>query len=342
MSSTTVTNQNNNNNNDNDNDDVNNNNNNDNDDVNNNNNNDNDNVNDDDKNNNNNNKTLEELVRDIQKMKISSIEKNTMIQNLFNKQYKNTLDRKPSSMKCTHYTRNIEVLSPCCGVYVPCRFCHNENNLCDKKFDRFKIEKVMCTLCNYEQAPLSNKCLNCEKEFSKHFCEKCNLYTDATVFHCDDCGFCRVGEQDQHYHCPHCDVCYGIGHKEYCKGDQKQTISGDVRDMKCPICLEELFTNPKPYQFLICGHGMHTKCFEQNINCRTLRSSRCPLCSKSILVMDQVWAAMRFEKEQIEMPDKYKTLMKKIICNDCSKECETEFHVVGLECKHCGGFNTRE
>ena len=112
--------------------------------------------------------------------------------------------------------------------------------------------------------------------------------------------------------------------------------------MTFTILLEELYTHQQPYQFLICGYVMLAKCIHQNVNCRALSTSRCQLFSNYIFVIEQVWPAMGFEKEQLETPDKYKTLMKKIICNDCSKECETEFHVVGLECKHCGGFNTRE
>lgn len=30
----------------------------------------------------------------------------------------------------------------------------------------------------------------------------------------------------------------------------------------------------------------------------------------------------------------------KIVCYDCEKKSETPFHFLGLECKHCGGYNT--
>ena len=31
----------------------------------------------------------------------------------------------------------------------------------------------------------------------------------------------------------------------------------------------------------------------------------------------------------------------KILCNDCLKESETKFHIIGHKCQECGSFNTR-
>ena len=42
------------------------------------------------------------------------------------------------------------------------------------------------------------------------------------------------------------------------------------------------------------------------------------------------------------MPDEYKDMMVKISCYDCEKESNTEFHIVGFECKKCGSFNTQK
>ena len=57
--------------------------------------------------------------------------------------------------------------------------------------------------------------------------------------------------------------------------------------------------------------------------------------------MESIWAFRKAEKERTEMPDEYKNVMVKIACNDCTENSATEFHVVGLECKRCGSFNTQ-
>ena len=31
----------------------------------------------------------------------------------------------------------------------------------------------------------------------------------------------------------------------------------------------------------------------------------------------------------------------KIYCNDCGKNSETKFHIVGHKCQECGSYNTR-
>ena len=57
--------------------------------------------------------------------------------------------------------------------------------------------------------------------------------------------------------------------------------------------------------------------------------------------MTSVWNRLKNEKTAVNMPEEYRDKKIKIICNDCGLECETEFHVVGLECHHCGSFNTQ-
>ena len=33
-------------------------------------------------------------------------------------------------------------------------------------------------------------------------------------------------------------------------------------------------------------------------------------------------------------------MIVKIICRDCTKPCQTIYHVIGLQCLNCLGFNT--
>ena len=40
------------------------------------------------------------------------------------------------------------------------------------------------------------------------------------------------------------------------------------------------------------------------------------------------------------MPEQYNFNVK-IYCNDCEKNSETKFHILGHKCQHCGSFNTK-
>ena len=42
------------------------------------------------------------------------------------------------------------------------------------------------------------------------------------------------------------------------------------------------------------------------------------------------------------MPPAYEKVKAKIYCQDCQTQSTVPFHFVGLECKACGSFNTRE
>jgi RING finger/CHY zinc finger protein 1 len=41
------------------------------------------------------------------------------------------------------------------------------------------------------------------------------------------------------------------------------------------------------------------------------------------------------------MPVEYRNMSVNVLCNDCSIEFETVFHVAGFKCSTCGGYNTR-
>ena len=44
---------------------------------------------------------------------------------------------------------------------------------------------------------------------------------------------------------------------------------------------------------------------------------------------------------QTPMPLEYRTWAVEVLCNDCHETSSTLFHVVGLKCGNCGGYNTR-
>jgi RING finger and CHY zinc finger domain-containing protein 1 len=275
------------------------------------------------------NKSKQELVKEIQKLNISTEEKMKKIHHLF-QQVQVIPEEK--NIICSHYDRKCELLSPCCSKWIGCRFCHDEENLCDVKFDRFKVTKIRCKDCCDEQG-VSNQCIKCKIEFAKSFCNICNVWTNDNIYHCNDCGFCRVGNSEEYIHCQSCDACFHIGHE--CVQNLSYELS---RDDDCPICFENLFASKKPFSFMNCGHRIHQECLNMQLK---NNNYKCPLCKKSIMDMGPVWTRLKNEKNAIDMPDEYRNKKINIVCNDCSQVCETEFHVVGLECHHCGSFNTQ-
>ena len=70
----------------------------------------------------------------------------------------------------------------------------------------------------------------------------------------------------------------------------------------------------------------------------------CPLCKKSILndeIQEQIIEHMDLEIALTPMPLEYRDKRVRVLCNDCAKESDTPFHILGLKCKAgCGSYNT--
>lgn len=93
---------------------------------------------------------------------------------------------------CKHYKRKCMKVANCCNRPVPCRICHDE--IYSHKIDRFQTKLVVCSVCKYVQA-VGSHCVNCETIFASYFCKTCIFYNDATgIYHCDECGICRIGK----------------------------------------------------------------------------------------------------------------------------------------------------
>jgi RING finger and CHY zinc finger domain-containing protein 1 len=268
---------------------------------------------------------LNEKIKLIMKEKISNEDKMKKIQEIYKNNFK---DLQNENTECEHYKRKCDILSPCCSKWTRCRFCHDENMLCDIKFNRFNVSKIRCIECNHEQ-DISNKCKKCAISFSESFCAICKVWTNDKIFHCNDCGFCRVGEEL--YHCKICDKCWNTEEHPCIK----KTLS---REDKCPVCLEILFGSKKTTHVLNCGHQIHSECFNDNLKKNIYN---CSICKKSVGNFTNLWNQIKIEKNNTPMPDEYKDVKVKVSCFDCEKESETEFHIVGLECKKCGSFNTQ-
>jgi RING finger/CHY zinc finger protein 1 len=193
---------------------------------------------------------------------------------------------------CLHNQARCEIFAPCCKTYFRCFRCHKQNNetttasttTCDTPLDRSKISKIRCTECGLEQKP-AKECEGCQISFAEYVCLECSLYRQNDpngIFHCPDCGICRVGKGlgISHWHCHSCCLCLSIDlvdrekHRKICK---MNTIQAD-----CSICFEELHDSQECLVIgYYCGHYLHQSCCDAYFQ----KSGKiaCPICQKPII-----------------------------------------------------------
>jgi RING finger/CHY zinc finger protein 1 len=256
---------------------------------------------------------------------------------------------------CSHYRRNCQLKAPCCGRFFWCRFCHNddvqqqsiakmlkkiEQVSCPvEEMARNAVQVVKCMKCQHEQQLTESNfrnCENCGVEFAKYACFKCKLYNNdpaAQIYHCDECGICRVGSREKYTHCSACGTCMQQNHK---------CVRSKVLEDNCGVCLEYLFTSRRPSTLLPnCGHAVHADCYSQLIRSNNLS---CPLCSASLLEKKELtgyYSELDRIIEQHPLPDEFKGKKSNILCNDCLKKNTVDFHFYGHKCTDCGSYNTR-
>jgi RING finger/CHY zinc finger protein 1 len=244
----------------------------------------------------------------------------------------NGLSRDSSTplLACTHYERHCAFVTPCCHKLYVCRFCHNENE--NHELNRHNVTEVECLKCHTRQ-PIVPNCLKCEISFGRYFCEICRMYDDKDKqqFHCEACGICRVGGRDKYFHCPKCDMCLG---KEL-EGDHPCVER--VTHSNCPVCLEDLHTSTMNLKVLPCGHITHLLCWKEMLQKGIYA---CPLCAHCTTDMTDFWHELDEEIAHTPMPEEYRNIMVWILCKDCHKVSESQFHVIGLKCTKCGSYNT--
>lgn len=233
---------------------------------------------------------------------------------------------------CKHYLARCKIRAPCCDKIYSCRLCHDEENT--HKIDRYKINKIICTKCDKEQG-VHQFCNNddCRICFSLYFCNKCMVFDDVDKkqFHCDTCRVCRVGGAENYYHCEMCNACISITLKNSHK-------CVDIKDAQCPICIDNLFESRTSITIMKCGHYMHKECLMSYLKTNYI----CPICSMSIIDTEYIYKMLETEVALTPMPDEYKDLKVKILCNDCLQKSETNFHIVALKCQLCSSYNTRQ
>lgn len=255
---------------------------------------------------------------------------------------------------CIHYERKCNILSPCCNKIFGCRLCHDEfmehnhhheynseedftctNN--GKPMDRFGITQIICKECDTVQDSKTNVCSNveCGVTFGEYHCPTCNLWMALSKrpFHCNECGFCRVGGMENFRHCAQCCMCVAASVYE------THNCMTDKYKNACPVCREDMFISRQSPQDLPCGHAIHAHCF------RNLAGFdyRCPICKKTVVSQDsmsEAWAARANDIVQQPMPVDLARVVN-IMCNDCEvKSSNCNWHFLGVQCPGCSSFNT--
>ena len=152
-------------------------------------------------------------------------------------------------------------------------------------------------------------------------------------YHCDDCGFCRLGGRSKFKHCHDCGMCIDITEIEDhgCKSQKYMS--------NCPICQEDLFSSRSPIHEMPCGHAIHWHCFQNLIK----YDSRCPVCKKTVDShehMAATWNSLALGVAMQPVPPAFAKVVS-IKCIDCErKESNRSWHFLGVQCNFCTSFNT--
>ena len=238
----------------------------------------------------------------------------------------------PPQLGCKHYKRNVKLQCSTCRRWYTCRLCHDDAE--DHVLPRAETKNMLCMMCNTPQAA-SQTCKMCGNQAACYYCAVCKLWNndpEKAIYHCDDCGICRLGQGlgKDFFHCKTCVVCMSIAAESTHRCIEQST------KCDCPICGEYLFTSSKTVVFMRCGHAIHDNCFHQL--CRS--SYKCPMCSKSVTNMESQFRNLDRHIAAQPMPEEYRGTKAYVYCNDCSLKGLTDFHWLGVKCSMCESYNT--
>lgn len=112
------------------------------------------------------------------------------------------------SLGCPHYMRNVKLQCSQCHRWYTCRFCHDEVE--DHSLIRKETKNMLCMICGTPQAA-GQTCIQCGEQAAWYYCSVCKLWDDDTsksIYHCDDCGICRIGRGlgKDYIHCKVCSL----------------------------------------------------------------------------------------------------------------------------------------
>jgi RING finger and CHY zinc finger domain-containing protein 1 len=218
---------------------------------------------------------------------------------------------------------------------LPSSFVSMEQEDTHHTIDRFAIAEVICRQCFTRQSSKTNQCVTCHVQFGEYNCTTCNLWmsNEERPYHCEHCGFCRVGGAENFQHCHSCGMCIDISLIEThnCK-------EGKYRS-NCPVCQEYLFSSRGASHEMPCGHAIHWECFRQ----LAAHDSRCPICKKTAETRERMmptWNAMAASIAMQPIPPEMARVVS-LTCNDCeSTEDARAWHFLGMQCSKCQTFNT--
>jgi len=152
-------------------------------------------------------------------------------------------------------------------------------------------------------------------------------------YHCEQCGFCRVGGRDNFTHCNDCGMCIDtqLFDDHNCKAGKYMS--------NCPICQEDLFSSRFASHEMPCGHAIHWDCFKE----LTSYDTRCPVCKKTAENPDHmqaIWSAIAMGIALQPVPPEMARVVN-IYCNDCEvSDSSRRWHFLGVQCYSCSSFNT--
>ncbi|RMZ79094.1 hypothetical protein DV738_g3433, partial [Chaetothyriales sp. CBS 135597] len=233
---------------------------------------------------------------------------------------------------CVHYQRKVKIQCAICERWYTCRLCHDKVE--DHTLPRRETKFMLCMVCKTPQRA-AQTCEACNELAAYYYCDICKLWSDdpeKKVYHCDDCGICRLGEGlgKDFFHCQKCSACMSISAEDTHKCIERST------KCDCPICGEYLFTSSEPVAFMLCGHSIHDSCYTA---WRRI-SYKCPICSKSIANMESQFRRLDREIEEQPMPEEYHSTRALVFCNDCNGRSIGAFHWLALKCSLCESYNT--
>ncbi|KIX04904.1 uncharacterized protein Z518_05775 [Rhinocladiella mackenziei CBS 650.93] len=246
----------------------------------------------------------------------------------------NSGDSPKPELGCIHYKRNVKMQCSSCERWYTCRLCHDEAE--NHTLPRRETKHMLCMLCNTPQTA-GQFCQMCHVQAACYYCPICKLWNNdpaKSIYHCDDCGICRLGEGlgKDFFHCKTCAACMSIQAESAHKCIERST------KCDCPICGEYMFTSNKPVAFMRCGHSIHESCFAEWCSA----SYKCPICSKSIANMETQFRRLDRHIEEQPMPEEYRDNRAYIFCNDCNSRSVTKYHWLGLKCTICESYNTTQ
>ncbi len=113
------------------------------------------------------------------------------------------IDEASRILGCEHYKRNVKLQCSACQRWYTCRFCHDAVE--DHNLNRRETKNMLCMLCGCAQ-PAAEECSLCSERGAWYYCDVCKLWDDSSdknIYHCNDCGICRVGEGlgNDFFHC---------------------------------------------------------------------------------------------------------------------------------------------